>query len=326
MSQESEPPLSIASAPPVSSSQLHTLRVGVLAGRPELNFVTFIGNEVMRPVFWDAATALAEALDSRGLSVGMGVNEIVRSGTNYVFGFHGLGATTRKGVLPRGSVIINSEPIANPEQVSGHIDWATYLPLLDGMHVWDYSRRNVDAFVRANVPSASYAWVPIGYAQRNVSSLTLPPGTQDIDVLFYGRINERRGKTLEQLRDAGLRVYAAEGGVEGTVRDQLVARSKVVLNIGVVPDSVFEQYRVSYMLNNGKAVVTEMHTDERLPDEYTAALAVAPYDELAATCVRLVRDDALRLQLEAAAPLALQSTFFAERLDAALATIAGRAG
>ena len=153
----------------------------------------------MRPVFWDAATALAEALHSRGLSVRMGVNEIARSGTNYVFGFHGLGVTTRKGVLPRGSVIVNSEPIANPEQVAGHIDWASYLPLLEGMHVWDYSRRNVDAFVRANVPAASYAWVPIGYAQRNVSSLMMPLETQDIDVLFYGRINERRGKTLEQL-------------------------------------------------------------------------------------------------------------------------------
>jgi hypothetical protein len=109
-------------------------------------------------------------------------------------------------------------------------------------------------------------------------------------------------------------------------RAALLARAKVVLNVGCVANSVFEQYRASFLMNNAKAVATELHADERLPDEYTAALAVARYEELAATCLRLVRDDALRSQLEAVAPLALQSTFFAERLDAALATIAGRAG
>ena len=110
-------------------------------------------------------------------------------------------------------------------------------------------------------------------------------------------------------------------GCVGAEREALLARSKVVLNMGWVDDSVFEQYRVSYLMNNGKAVVTEMHPDERLPEAYCAALAVARYDQLAETCVKLVKDSAWRARLEVAAPLALKLPIFDECLDAALARI-----
>lgn len=303
-----------------------SLRIGVLAGEPGLNLISVLGGEGKAPMFWDAATALAEALANRGLKVRLTRNELARAGTNFLFGVNVLTAWAKRSPLPRGSVLVNSEPIAQPEQVAGAVDWAAYLPMLEGMHVWDYSVRNIDAFVRAKIPALSYSWAPVGFAERNVITPSFTPVTQDIDVLFYGRINDRRARVLDACRALGLNVVAVTSGCVEAERAALLARAKVVLNVGAVDASVFEQYRVSYLMNNSKAVVTEMHDDERLPEEYTSALAIASYDDLAATCARLVRDDALRLRLEAAAPLALQSTFFAERLDAALATIAGRAG
>lgn len=297
------------------------MRVGILAGRADLNLVTVLGGDDTVPAFWDAATALAEALAQRGLAVRLGKNELARNGTHYLFGIHALGFSAQRAALPLGSVVINSEPIANPAQVFGAVDFASYLPMLEGMHVWDYSRRNVDAFQRANISARSFSWVPIGHADRNMTPLVEPRPTQDIDVLFYGRINDRRASVLAECRLAGLRVVGVSVGCVGAERDALIARSKIVLNMGWADDSVFEQYRVSYLMNNGKAVVTEMHPDERLPEAYCAALAVARYDQLAETCVKLVKDSAWRARLEVAAPLALKLPIFDECLDAALARI-----
>ena len=297
-----------------------TLRIGVLAGTPDLHLVSVLGGEGKAPIFRDAATALAEALAKRGLKVRLTSNELTRAGTNYMFGIHVLCAWAKRSPLPRGSVVINSEPIANPEQVAGAVDWPSYLPMLDGMHVWDYSRRNIEAFARAGTPALSYSWVPIGHADRNIMP-PRPPVLQDIDVLFYGRINERRANVLSACRSAGLSVVAVTSGCVESERDALFARSKIVLNVGWVDHSVFEQYRVSYLMNNGKAVVTELHADEQLPEAYTSALAVVRYEDIVATCVQLSADPARRAQLERMAPDALKLPLFSECLDAALARI-----
>ncbi len=306
-------------SPATDNASSASLRIGVLAGQPDLHLVSVLGGEGKAPMFWDAAVALAEALANRGLKVRLATNEVARAGTNFLFGVNVLTAWARRSALPRGSVIVNSEPIANPEQVAGAVEWSQYLPMLDGMHVWDYSARNVEAFARSSVSALSVSWVPVGYAARNVAPLPVKPIAQDIDVLFYGRMNERRLHVLNECRGLGLVVSAASSGCVEEARAEMLARSKVVLNMGWVNDSVFEQYRVSYLMNNGKAVVTEMHPDERLPEAYTSALAIARYEDLAETCVRLVKDAQWRARLEAAAPEALKLPLFAECLDDALA-------
>lgn len=121
----------------------------------------------------------------------------------------------------------------------------------------------------------------------------------------------------------GLCVVGVTTGCVEAERAALLARSKVVLNVGTVEASVFEQYRVSLLMNNRKAVVTEMHADERLPEAYISALAVARYDDLADACFRLVRDAAWRGRLESVAAEALKLPLFAQCLDEALARVHG---
>jgi hypothetical protein len=259
------------------------------------------------------------------MRVRLSENELTRRGQNYLFGVNVLGRTAMRGALPSGSVIINSEPMARPEQVAGAVDFKDYLPLLNGMHVWDYSKRNIEAFERSAVGAISYAWVPIGFSEHSVSPLIKIGGKQDIDVLFYGRVNARRAHVLDKCRGAGLNVVSVDSSCFGDERAALIARSKLVLNVGWVEDSVFEQYRVSYLMNNRKAVVTEMHPDERLPEDFVSALAIAQYENIAETCVRVVKDDAWRGRLEAAAPEALRLPVFAQTLDAALANVLPKA-
>src|SRR5580658_4511667 len=67
--------------------------------------------------------------------------------------------------------------------------------------------------------------VPLGYVPelRRIQASKV----QNIDVLFYGSLNERRSRILQALKDSGVKVHSAFG-VYGKERDALIARSKIV--------------------------------------------------------------------------------------------------
>ena len=101
----------------------------------------------------------------------------------------------------------------------------SYLALLRSYPVWDYSRNNSAALYRLGVRRASL--VPIGYAPELTR---ICPLEENIDVLFYGAVNERRGRALQRMKDRGLRTVVAFGAY-GAERDALIARSRIVVNI-----------------------------------------------------------------------------------------------
>jgi hypothetical protein len=99
-----------------------------------------------------------------------------------------------------------------------------------------------------------------------------------IDVLFYGSMNERRKAVLQDLaRDLSVKALF---GAYGPERDAWIARSKIVLNIHYYERQILEQVRISYLLNNRRFVLSE----QSARNPYGAALATAPYWELAAQC------------------------------------------
>src|SRR5262249_51468327 len=119
----------------------------------------------------------------------------------------------------------------------------------------------------------------------------------DIDVLFYGGLEERRVRILDALRRAGLKVEGLQG-VYGKDRDRYIARAKVALNIHVLPTRIFEIVRVSYLLANGKAVVSEWSPETEIEPDLTSAMVLVPYDQLVDACVSLVRDEERRRRFE----------------------------
>lgn len=189
----------------------------------------------------------------------------------------------------------------NLEQIEPGSPWLTpaLLELFRRHEVWDYSARNAARYAELGLPAPQV--VPIGW----VPELTrIPPApVEDIDVLFYGSINPRRQAVLEALVRAGLEVEVAFG-VFGGARDALIARSKVVLNLHYYEAKVFEVVRVSYLLANGRCVVSERGADADEEAAFEAAVAFAPYDGLVEACRRLVADPAERAR-RAAAGLAL---------------------
>ena len=200
----------------------------------------------------EVAESIVFGLRQAGRHVGFAVNGVDRDAINIILNPHLLGDDASRS-LPPGTILCNFE------QVHGDSSWMklVYVDLVRRHVTWDYSRRNVAAWQRY-VPDARVLHVPLGY----VPELTrIPGGVEDIDVLFYGSLNERRERVLKGLEAKGLRVVSAiKFGAE---RDELIKRAKLVLNVHYYDSKIFEMPRVAYLIANRKAVVSEIdeHTD-----------------------------------------------------------------
>jgi SAM-dependent methyltransferase len=202
----------------------------------------------------------------------------------------------------------------NFEQVSAESAWMKkdYLDALASHRCWDYSRRNIDA-LKTLKPGADPRYVPVGYADclRRIE----PAAVQDIDVLFYGSVNERRRRILDALKESGLRVVELFGAY-GKERDAAIARAKVVLNMHFYDSRILEAVRLSYLMSNAKAVVSECAEDTEVYPHYRDGLALVSSDNLVEACRALVADESARRQLEQCALKAVQEVRYRDILQA----------
>ncbi|MGH9500024.1 MAG: hypothetical protein ACRD3L_12865 [Terriglobales bacterium] len=237
--------------------------------------------------FRELAETLHAALQRLGHSSQIRENIFDPSGTNLILGAHLL-TPAQMQTIPQGSIIYNLE------QLGGAQLKPAYYELAATQRIWDYDRRNIELWKQFRC-AGEPVHVPIGYVPE--LSRIKPCEQQDIDVLFYGSLNPRRSQILNALKDAGVKVRAAFG-VYGKSRDDLIARAKIVLNVHFYESKVFEIVRVSYLLANSKAVVTECSTDSELETGLSGAVHGVPYDRLAEACCALLQDDAARRALE----------------------------
>jgi len=169
----------------------------------------------------------------------------------------------------------------NLEQIYPGSPWLTpaLVDRLRRHRVWDYSRANIQALAEMGIHDAVH--VPIGYAPQ----LTRIPraGDEDIDVLFYGALVDRRLRVLRALRDRGVAVMVLFGTF-GATRDRAIARAKIVLNMHLHEAKLFEVVRVSYLLANRRFVISESGRGGADEAAFAPGLVFAEYDELVATC------------------------------------------
>ncbi|MDR3298437.1 MAG: methyltransferase domain-containing protein [Candidatus Accumulibacter sp.] len=226
----------------------------------------------------ELAETLMYGLGALNCAVQFNINGMVDDRVNIVLGAHLLDAGTMNAIPPE-TILYNSEQI---DDRSARI-MPAYLDLLKKCEVWDYNQENHRRLKERGVHNAKY--VPIGYVpQLTRISVGVP---QDIDVLFYGSINERRRAILEELIQKGLRVEFLHG-VYREERDLYIARSKVILNLHYHDANIFEIVRVSWLLANEKAVVAECGDPTALEADIREAIRAVPYDRLVETCMELV--------------------------------------
>jgi hypothetical protein len=210
--------------------------------------------------------------------------------------------------LPSNAIIYNLEQIGAKESPFVTPD---YIRRLRDHEVWDYHAENIAALALHGITARL---VPVGY----VSELERIPAAEveDIDVLFYGSVNDRRRLILTSLESRGVRVVGLFDAY-GEDRDDQIARAKIVINVHFYPTQLFEIVRVSYLLTNRKCVVSEAP----VPADLAEGVASTTYANIVDMCRFLLDDDLARKSIAAKGHAIMQARPEAEYLRQALDTL-----
>ena len=193
-----------------------------------------------------------------------------------------------------GSVKIpNTSILYNMEQIQVDSPWMTkdYLALLRSYEVWDYSKKNIAELENLGIKNVKFCG--LGYVPEMTS---IKSAKNDIDILLYGSLNERRLGILRKLRDMGVSIQVLFG-VYGEQRDYYISRSKIVLNIHFYEAKVLEVVRVYYLLANRQFVISEQGNDQELERLFHGGVAFAPYENLVEECMKHLKEDSLRTEI-----------------------------
>ena len=221
------------------------------------------------------------ALGRLGHDVIVSRNSFYATRINILFGGHLLGLH-HHAQLPARTIIYNTEQLGSGAAVIR----PHYRALLAMRPVWDYSPANLEWLAR-EVPGACGVHAPISHVPELRRIARAP--VEDIDVIFYGEMNDRRERILQGLVSAGIDVTTVMNCF-GPQRDALIARSKLVLNLHAHETRIFEIVRVSYLLANARCVVSELYADTAIEPGLREAVAGAPADRLAETIRALLED------------------------------------
>jgi hypothetical protein len=241
--------------------------------------------------FQEVIEALGWGLTQLGYAVGHALHAMDATATNIVMGCQ-LMPLEQVKQLPPDTIIYNLEQMRGipPRDVKDSVRYAA-----ENFQIWDYSPGHTAVWQQMPLKYPVKV-LPVAYAPILTRIPRAQP--QDIDVFLYGTPGRERLKAFSDLNDAGLTAVLATG-CYGATRDSLIARSKIILNVGVNrPANHFEIVRVGYLLANAKAVVAEKTPDMFIEPDMPAAVALAPLEKIAATCRRLVDNDTQRLELE----------------------------
>ena len=222
-----------------------------------------------------------------------------------------IGKTSADGLADRSDDVIlyNAEQVCAPSAPY----WTDASRCRDYI-VWDFASSHVDWWRTRDVRAV---YCPFGYAP-SMERIT-PRAEEDIDVLFVGRMNARSREILDTIINNGLHVDVFDN-LYDTPLDQVIARTKVVLNLHYYEGAAFEIFRVGDLLANRKCVVSENGGgDFELEAFARDATILVPPDRIASACVKLVADVEARRAGAARGYSAWRRVHFADTLRRALA-------
>lgn len=267
--------------------------------------VAFNKNVVLQHhVFMELATLLQCSLRDLGNKVEMlvGAEELNKDGTNVLVGIHTFPNRMLR-LAPENTIGVNTEQLLAQE-----MGWDGYIIAFSKRHeVWDYCDANV-AFLAAK-GAVNTKYLRIGYHPELHRIENIPE--KSIDVVMYGTFNEKRTALGTELLKRGYKVEMLHK-VFSTWRDSFISRSKIILNAHYFKSQIFEAVRITYLMNNGKAVVTEVNPTTVVDPVYLPGIVGVPYENLVDACEELILDDDKRIALEQDALKTLQSISMTE--------------
>lgn len=185
--------------------------------------------------------------------------------------------------IPDDAIIYNLDPL----YYGGALENIGFFDILRKHKVVDYQKKNVELMRSIGIEAYH---LPYGYhdklerVDQNIE--------KDIDVLFFGGVNNRRIKILKELEKSGLNHKIITYGCYGDELDEVVARSKIILNFHYQDVHPLEVVRINYLLANKKFVITERGWDDDDNKLYEPGVVFSEYSNLIDTCKHYInRDD-----------------------------------
>lgn len=219
---------------------------------------------------------------------------------------------------------LNNHIIFNFEQLGTRFGAAAiqqnYFRLMRNAFVWDYSAEHILELQQGGIEQCCH--VPLGFSSvyEPIHPAKEHRVEQDIDVLFYGALTNRRMQILDSLRARGHRVEILPPHAQwGQARADCIARAKVLLNVACFEDMhTLEVVRMAPWWGMGCAVVSELGPHSRRDARLDGAYLAAPYDQLVQACEELLGDEGKRNALARDGARIFRQTSFDESLEAGL--------
>ena len=171
----------------------------------------------------------------------------------------------------------------------------SYTYIRKNFEVWDYSYKNIDAMLTMD-SRMPVKHVPIGFAP--ILQRIKRPQLQDIDVLIYGMPHDYRLSIFKKLCESWNHCLFV-CGLYGDARDELIGRSKIILNLtDGRPESIFPIVRASYLLANRKLIIADIQPKLHYDSDIFEAVKFCPTDYIPFFCQHWLSHDSERLQAE----------------------------
>ncbi|CAM3807591.1 MULTISPECIES: DNA-binding protein [Bacillus cereus group] len=208
--------------------------------------------------FIDVARALKWRLEQEGNTAIISETILENVKNTIVFGAHTY--AHNPNLLPKNAIIYNLEqlyegsPYAHP----------FYLILLKDKEIWDYSKQNIKWLkqkgIGKEIKHVGMNYAPTLEIKKDAFDDEI---TEDIDILFIGALNSRRQAILDQLKAVAPNLNIVfKNNAWGIARNELIARSKIILNIHFYLSGILETPRVSYAVANKKFIISENSNPE----------------------------------------------------------------
>lgn len=128
-------------------------------------------------------------------------------------------------------IVFNQEPLTATQRQFMHQNYYVWLKQAD--EVWDYDEQNIEVLKLIRPDVKLHILKPYkDWSKYN-------PVEKDIDILFYGAINEHRRTVLDELKKKYKVVIL--NSWDGNVIDNYIMRSKVLLNIHYYYESSMQE-------------------------------------------------------------------------------------
>jgi len=222
-------------------------------------------------VFHEIEAAVFFTLKSLGYDVTNSVNEFATDRRNIVFGMHHCPVDVVRHDVPKDTIVYSLEQMRDRPEC---LRWCRKYRDLE---VWDYSMRNVSVLKKAgveNIKHCKIGYVPeISYFERN------KPEDRDIDILAYMSPSPRRMHIMEQFANDKNINFVSVQSVYGDERDDLIKRSKLVINLHNHDNKIFEMVRVTHLIQNKIPVLCEREPNTDFPDYMEGTVFTSNYDK-----------------------------------------------